>query len=247
MIVAGIVLAGLILPASAFGHAGAAEVSCTGAQFTFTNFAAGSNTVHYLVTVNGAPVARGDYTLDQNGGRSGAVHIPMNLTGTPTVQAYAWWGPAGVVNGHTRPQASPPLASESLVCAPPAPVTPPAAPAAPAPAAPPPTVGGGFTPSPIRSARLRVPGRCVAKAARVTVLGRAMRDVTFSIKGRRPVTRSVAPGRQIVTALVPLRRRGPARQTVRARVRFRNGAAPMTLTRLVARCAQATARPPFTG
>jgi hypothetical protein len=30
-------------------------------------------------------------------------------------------------------------------------------------------------------------------------------------------------------------------------VRFRNGAAPMTLTRLVARCAQATARPPFTG
>jgi hypothetical protein len=46
---------------------------------------------------------------------------------------------------------------------------------------------------------------------------------------------------------VPLRRRGPAVQTVRARVTFRNGAAPRTLTTNVRRCAPARVAPQFTG
>jgi hypothetical protein len=81
----------------------------------------------------------------------------------------------------------------------------------------------------------------------VTVSGRLMRQVRFSVNGRRVRTVTVARGGRLVTALVPLGRSGPRVQTVRARVTFRNGAAPRTLTASVRRCTSARVAPQFTG
>jgi hypothetical protein len=245
----------LALPGAAFAHVGAATVSCTGADFTFSRFAPGSNTVHYLVTVASTPAARGDFALDQAGGTAGALHVALGVTGTATVEAFAWWGPPGTANGESRPYASPPLASEHLTCA--APPSRPASPApAPAPAAPAPVaapaapaqgVAGVTEAAPVRVAGLRVPSRCVENTARFTVVGRFMRTVTFAIKGRPQVTRTVPAGRRSVSALLTLRERGPARQAVTARVRFRNGARPVTLAGVATRCARSAVQPPFTG
>ena len=244
----------LIVPGTALAHVGSATVSCTGADFQFSRFAPGANTVHYLVTVNSAPAAQGAFTLDQAGGTGGTLHVPLAVSGTATVEAYAWWGPQGTANGETRPYVSPPLASEQLTCATP-PAAPPAAPAAPPaaptpaarPAAPAQGVAGVTERAPARVAGLRVPSRCVENTARITVVGRFMREVTFAIKGRPHVTRSVAVGRRSVSALLTLRKRGPVRQAVTARVRFRNGARPVTLAGVATRCAQSAVQPPFTG
>jgi hypothetical protein len=73
-----------------------------------------------------------------------------------------------------------------------------------------------------------------------------MRQVRFSINGRRVRTVNVGLGVRSITAVVPLRRSGPAVQAVRARVTFRNRAPARTLTAAVRRCAQA-AVPNFTG
>ena len=114
---------------------------------------------------------------------------------------------------------------------------------------PPPTsnVAGEQQRSSVRAtARVRAQTRCGARTARVTVSGRRMRQVRFSINGRRVRTVNVGPGVRSITALVPLRRSGPAAQAVRARVTFRNGAPARTLTATVRRCAQ-VAVPNFTG
>jgi hypothetical protein len=118
-----------------------------------------------------------------------------------------------------------------------------------APAAPPSSgVAGEQERSPVRAtARIRAQARCAARTARVTVSGRLMRQVRFSVNGRRVRTVTAARGVRLVTALVPLRRTGPAVQTVRARVTFRNGAAPRTLTASVRRCTSARVAPQFTG
>ena len=94
----------LLVPAAAQAHTGAAQVACTGADFNFKLFAPGSNTVHYAVTVDGTTAASGDFTLNANGGREGALHVPLALTGNHLVTANAWWGPAGIVDRNTRPQ-----------------------------------------------------------------------------------------------------------------------------------------------
>jgi hypothetical protein len=129
--------------------------------------------------------------------------------------------------------------------------TPPAATATPvAPSATPPSSGvaGEQQRSPVRAtARIRAQARCAARTARVTVSGRLMRQVRFSVNGRRVRTVTVARGVRLVTALIPLGRSGLAAQTVRARVTFRNGAAPRTLTTSVRRCAPARVAPQFTG
>jgi hypothetical protein len=129
--------------------------------------------------------------------------------------------------------------------------TPPAATVTPVPpSATPPSSGvaGEQQRSPIRAtARIRAQGRCAARTARVTVSGRLMRQVRFSLNGRRARTVTVTRGVRLVTALVPLGRSGPRVQTVRARVTFRNGAAPRTLTASVRRCAPARVAPQFTG
>ena len=132
--------------------------------------------------------------------------------------------------------------------APPA-VTPPAPPAAAPPAPVPPASGvaGQEVRSPARgTARLRAQSTCASRSARVSVSGRHMQRVRFSVGGRPVRTVQVPSGALVVHALVPLRRSGPARQRVRARVTFRNGAPARTLNVTVRRCAQAVV-PQFTG
>jgi hypothetical protein len=137
----------------------------------------------------------------------------------------------------------------------PTPATPvatsPAATAAPVPpSATPPSSGvaGEQQRSPVRAtARIRAQARCAARTARVTVSGRLMRQVRFSVNGRRVRTVTVARGVRLVTALVPVGRSGPRVQTVRARVTFRNGAAPRTLTASLRHCTSARVAPQFTG
>jgi hypothetical protein len=73
-----------------------------------------------------------------------------------------------------------------------------------------------------------------------------VRRVTFSINGRRVRTVNVGANQRSLAVTVPLRRSGPSRQTVIARVTFRNGQAARTLRVSVRRCAQAV-RPQFTG
>jgi hypothetical protein len=86
---------------------------------------------------------------------------------------------------------------------------------------------------------------CASHTAQVTVTGRAMRDVTLFVNGRRVRTVRVAPGTTRVRAAVPIAA-GPA-QKVSARVRFRNGARPRTLVHRAVRCAAAAVQPQFTG
>jgi hypothetical protein len=81
---------------------------------------------------------------------------------------------------------------------------------------------------------------------RMVVRGRLMRQVRFSIDGRRVRTLNVPRGALVVRALVPLRSSGPANQTVTTRVTFRNGAAPRTFRTSARRCLQAVS-PQFTG
>jgi hypothetical protein len=241
----------LMLPGAAFAHIGTATVSCTGAEFTYTEFPAGSNTVHYKLTVDSNTVAEGTFVLNSAGGSEGHLVVPLNLYDTHQVTAYSWWGPAGVENGETREADSPPLADQTVHCpaAPPAPVVAPTAPAAvPAPAAPtPPTVAvlGEQVRSPV--VRVAVQSGCAVRHARVTVAGRLMRQVRFSVSGQRARVVNVRPGARSVTALVALRRRGPAVQAVRARITFRNGAPVRTLTAPAHRCGQAAVLPQFTG
>ena len=245
-------LLALAFPAAAQAHGGSAAVSCTGADFQFYNFVAGANTVHYKVTVDNVPVAQGDFALNQSGGKAGSLHVPLTVYGSRTVTAYAWWGPAGVTMAHVGGSASVPMASKHVTCAaaPPAPPAAPAAtpPSAAAPAAPAPATGvlGVQERSPARVARLGATAACTSRVVRVSVAGRRMRDVSFSINGRHVRTVRVRGAKRVVNAALPMRNRRAA-QVVQARVRFRNGAAPRTLTTRTSRCAQAAAQPQFAG
>jgi hypothetical protein len=247
-------------PSIALAHTGAATVSCTGAEFSFVKFQAGSNTVNYKVTVDGATAAEGTYVLDQAGGTQGHLSVPLTIYDTHRVQAFAWWGPAGTVDGHTRPANSPALADKVVHCAaapPPitVPVVPTPAPPVPAPVAatpaaatPLPTVAvAGERVVSVPAPRLRVQETCAATHARVTVAAVQMRTVRFTVKGRPARTVTVAPGRRSVSALVPLRMRGPAAQRVTTRITFRNGTRPRTLVAVARRCSSAAVAPTFTG
>ena len=245
-------------PATALAHTGSATVSCTGADFTFTRFHTGSNTVNYKVTIDGVVAAQGTYVLDLAGGAQGHLAVPLTIHDSHQVTAYAWWGPSGVADGNTRPASSPPLADGQVDCpaapppivtpSPPAPITP--APAATTPvaaAAPPQIVVAGERVVSVPAPRLRVQQSCAATQARVTVAAVQMRAVRFSIKGHPARTVTVAPGRRSVSALVPLRMRGPAAQRVTTRITFRNGTRARTLVAVVRRCGSAAVAPTFTG
>jgi hypothetical protein len=140
-------------------------------------------------------------------------------------------------------------------------IPPPAAPPAgtpPAPA-PPQTAAPVTTPAPAptnvvaghqarsATASLRTPTRCSTTTFRVTVRGRSLRTVTFSVAGRRIRTVTVPSGRRTVSVNLPVRRFGARRQSVAARVTFRNGARSRTLTASATRCAQGAVSPQFTG
>jgi hypothetical protein len=238
------------LPAAALGHTGAATVSCTGADFSFQDFPAGSNTINYKVTLDSGIAAEGTYRLDANGGREGHLVVALSLHDTHQVKAFAWWGPAGVENGETRPADSAALADQVLSC----PATPAPAPVAPsaiapvaAPAPAPATIGvlGEQVRAP--AVRVAVQSACAARHTRVTVAARLMRQVRVSVAGRRARVIHVRPGARSVSALVALRRRGPAVQAVTTRITFRNGAPARTLTAAARRCGQAAVLPQFTG
>jgi hypothetical protein len=240
-------------PAAALAHTGSATVACDGATFAFTNFRNGSNTVNYRVDVDGVTVKQGTYSLNANG--TGQVAVPLTLYGTHRVTAYSWWGPAGIVDGNTRPANSPALADEQLDCpaAPPPPIatpSPPAAvqtvPAAAATPAPQIAVQGERVAS-VPAPRMSVQQSCAARTARVTVAAVQMRSVRFTVKGRASRTVTVAPGRRTLTVHVPLRMNGPAAQRVTTRITFRNGTRARTLVAVATRCGTAAVAPKFTG
>jgi len=97
------------------------------------------------------------------------------------------------------------------------------------------------------SARLRTQARCGTRTFRVTINGRKIRRITLSVAGRRVRTITMPAGRTSITVSVPVRRFGARRQSVQARVTFRNGATARTLTASATRCAQAAVSPQFTG
>lgn len=235
------------LPSTAFGHIGAATVSCTGVTFTWVDFDAGSNTVNYRIDVDSTTAVQGTFVLNEGGGTSGHLTVPLTLYDTHRVQANSWWGPAGTATGETRLPSSPPLADQVVHCpaAPPAPIAPAAAPSV---AAPTPTVAvAGERVSSAPTIRLSVQEACAARHARVTVKGSSMRRVSFSVKGRRARTVTVAPGARRITALVALRRHGPAVQKVTTRITFSNGAPARTLVAAARRCAPTVVAPKFAG
>jgi hypothetical protein len=96
-----------------------------------------------------------------------------------------------------------------------------------------------------RAVLARLP-RCATTRYRLTVRGRAMRDIAVYLNGRKVRTVRVARGRTSVT--VALARSGRV-QRVRARVTFdrssRTGARDLRMTILP--CAPGSARPTFTG
>jgi hypothetical protein len=258
-----LLLLGLVFPASALAHTGTAQVSCTGADFNWTLFAPGNNTVHWRVTVDGVTAQEGTTQLTADGGRSGSQHVPLNLNDTHTVAAFSWWNENETSDGNVRLESSPALAKKKLVCpaappvtpppttpppttvTPPAPVTP-ATPAAPvAQTAPAQAVAGAQAAS--ASARLAAQSTCARRTVRITVSGRQIRSVTFSVAGRRVRTVTVRAGQRSLTVNLPVRSFGARRQSVTARVTFRNGAAARTLTASATRCAQAAVQPQFTG
>jgi hypothetical protein len=247
-------LLALVFPASALAHTPAATVSCTGAQFTWTDFRNGSNTVHWRVTVDGATFQEGTTTFDGRVG--GSQSVPFTLNDTHTVQAFSWWAANETSDGNVRPQPGPALASQTLTCpaaAPPATppgatppgATPPAAGNIPATQTPASAVAG--TEAASATAAVRAQRSCASRTASITVSGRQIRQVTFSVNGHRVRTVRVRSSARRVTVAVPLSRGGAPRQTVTARVTFRNGAAARTLKTRATRCAQGAVSPQFTG
>jgi hypothetical protein len=236
------------LPTTAFGHIGAATVSCTGVTFTWVEFDAGSNTVNYRIDVDSTTAVQGTFVLNEAGGTTGHLTVPLTLYDTHRVQANSWWGPAGTATGETRPASSPPLADQTVHCpaAPPAPIAPAPAPSA-APASTPIIAVAGERVVSAPTLRVSIQQACAARHARVTVKGSSMRRVRFSVKGHRARTVTVAPGARTVSALVALRRHGPAVQKVTTRVTFSNGAPARTLVAAARRCAPAVVVPKFAG
>jgi hypothetical protein len=237
------------LPAAALGHIGSATVSCTGVSFTWVEFDAGSNTVNYRIDVDSTTAVQGTFVLNEAGGTTGHLTVPLTLYDTHRVQANSWWGPTGTATGETRLPSSPPLADQVVHCpaAPPAPITAPSAPAPSAPALAPTVAVAGERVSSAPTVRVSMQEACAARHARVTVKAAQMQRVRFSVKGRRARTVTVAPGTRRITALVPLRRHGPAVQKVTTRVTFRNGAPARTLVAAARRCSRAAVIPTFTG
>jgi hypothetical protein len=243
----------LSLPAAALAHTGAATVSCTGADFSFQDFAAGSNTINYKITVDNSTAAVGTYTLDLAGGREGQLSVPLTVYDAHQVKAFAWWGPAGVMNGETRPAGSPPLADQLVHCpaAPPPPVaTPSPAPVTPAPApAPAPAAIKVLADraSSAPTARLTLKSACASRHVRVTVSGRLMRQVRVSVNGRHARTLDVGRGARSITTVVALTRGSQRVQVVTTRISFRNGARARTISAPAQRCSPVTVVPQFTG
>ena len=245
-------LLALALPASAFAHRPAANVSCTGADLNWTAFAAGTNTVHWKVTVDGATFREGATQI----GRTGSLHVPYTLHDAHVVEAFSWWTRDETVDGNTRSPESPPIAHARLTC-PASPPPPPPAPTPPTPAAPPPPAPA-TTPTPpsagvagtkvaSATARLSAQRRCATRRTRLTVTGRSIRRLTLYVRGHWVRTVRVRSSQRRIALSVPVQRAGTARQHVQVRVTFRNGAPMRRLNTTARSCARAAVRPQFTG
>jgi hypothetical protein len=228
----------LALPAAAHAHTVTADVDCSAATLVYESTP--GTTLNYEIVVNGASAVKDSFVVPSSP-VSGTLTVPYTApTGpfTATVNATFSTGESGTV-------------TKSMTCITPAsPAPPPAAPppaaAAPVPAAPVHAVAGEQVTAPARNALLGARSACPIRVVRVTVAGRQMRTIAFSINGRRVRTVTVRAGQRSVKASLPMRNRR-ASQVVTARVRFRNGAQPRTLTARASRCGQAAVQPTFTG
>jgi hypothetical protein len=246
-----LVLVALAFPAAASAHSATATVTCTGVDYTWSHFAAGPNTVHWRVIVNGVTAQEGTQVI----GTGGQLHVPLTLSGTNQVRAMSFWFANETSNHVSRSENLPGLINVKLTCATPPPpppvVTTTVPPVTPASAVSPtvatqPAAGVLGTQAQSATARVSAQRRCATRSARITISGRLIRRVTFFVNGRRVRTVTVRAGQTRVTVSLRLRRSGASRQTVTARVTFRNGAASRTLTAHATRCAPVV-RPNFTG
>jgi hypothetical protein len=230
----------LALPAAAQAHTVTPSVDCSAATLVYESTA--GTTLSYEIVVNGVPAVKDDFVVPSS-----------PVSGTLTVPYRAPTGPFTVSVNATFSTGETGTATKSMTCTMPAPPAPPATPppappvpaVAPAPA-PASTVAGQQVRAPARSARLGAQSACPTRVVRVTVVGRQMRDIAFSINGRHVRTVTVRAGQRAVKASLPMRNRR-ASQVVTARVRFRNGARPRTLSTRAARCGEAAVQPTFTG
>jgi hypothetical protein len=270
----------LALPGAAMANTGSATLSCNAASLKFAEFLAGSNTIHYQVKVDTTVAASGEFKLDQKGGTDGLLDVPLDVSGSHQVSAYAWWDASATVGAVVGGSATIPLASKQLDCPPPPASGGPAPSPGPSPAPAPSPAPGSSTPTPtstskpaagapttarpvttrkpkraVKAERRAAPARianlvartsCPEGTVRLTVKGRQLRDVAFSVNGRPVRTVRVRPGSTSAKESLAIRDPGAA-EVITARVRFRNGAAPRTLSARTSRCAKAPVPPQFTG
>jgi uncharacterized repeat protein (TIGR01451 family) len=105
-----VALSALVVTSLAPAHTGTVSPSCSGVQFTFSDFP-GTDTVTYSVSVDGSTVASGTISVTN----SGSLNVPLSLTGTHTVSGTASWdapgspisGSASVTCGSTPPPSPP--------------------------------------------------------------------------------------------------------------------------------------------
>jgi hypothetical protein len=230
----------LALPAAAQAHTVTPSVDCSAATLVYESTP--GTTLSYEIVVNGASAVKDSFVVPSSP-ISGTLTVPYSApTGPFTVSVNANFstGETGTVTKSmtctTPPTPAPPAAS------PPAPPVAAVAPAPPSASA----VAGQQVRAPSSSARLGAQSACPTRVVRVTVVGRQIRDIAFSINGRHVRTVRVRAGQRAVKASLPMRN-GRASQVVTARVRFRNGARPRTLSSRAARCAQVAVAPQFTG
>jgi hypothetical protein len=230
----------LALPAGAHAHTVTANVDCAAGTLVYESTP--GTTLNYEIVVNGTSTVKDSFVVPSS---------PVN--GTLTVPYTAPTGPFTVTVNAAFSTGERGTVTKSMTCVTPAsPAPPTAAPPAPAAAAPPlpaapvRTVAGEQVTAPARNARLGARSACPVRVVRVTVGGRQMRTIAFSINGRHVRTVTVRAGQRSVKASLPMRNRS-ASQVVTARVRFRNGAQPRTLTARAPRCGQAAVQPTFTG
>jgi hypothetical protein len=211
-------------------------VDCSAATLVYESTP--GTTLNYEIVVNGVSAVKDSFVVPSSP-ISGTLTVPYPVpTGPFTVSVNANFstGETGTV-------------TKSMTCTtPPAPTPPAPTPPASAPPAPPPAsaVAGEQVTAPARIAKLGAQSACPTRVVQVTVTGRQMRDIAFSINGRHVRTVSVRAGQRSVKASLPMRNRR-ASQVVTARVRFRNGARARTLSTRASRCAEAAVQPTFTG
>ena len=235
----------LALPAAAQAHTVTPSGDCSAATLVYESTP--GTTLSYEVVVNGVSTVKDSFVVPSS-----------PVSGTLTVPYTAPTGPFTVTVNATFSTGETGTVTESMTCstppapapaAPPTPAAPPPPAAAAAPAPPPApvnAVAGEQVTAPTASARLGARSACPTRVVRVTVAGRQMRTIAFSINGRHVRTVTVRAGQRSVKVTLPMRNRR-ASQVVTARVRFRNGAQPRTLTARASRCAQAALQPTFTG